>query len=627
MLELMRAKAATWVVRILSLFLILSFAAWGIGDVFRTGGTSDTVAEVGDAAITRDELARQYRRAIEQLQRVMGGEFDSQKAREMGLLDRTLDSMINGRLVSEKARDLGLVAGDSLVKNQIYNDPSFQGPGGTFDTDAFHRALAGAGMNEAMYVASLRSGLVANQLTSAIVAGAAAPDPLQHAIYRYRGEKRVAEVLRVPNASLPPVAEPTQGELAAFHDKNKAMFTAPELRQLTVMFLDPDLAAKDVKPAEEDVKSAYQERLPSMSVAERRDVKHMLLPDQATAKKAHEELVQGRAFDAVAKELAKQSPQDTDLGMITRRDLTPALAEIAFKLKPGTVSAPIQTALGWHILAVDKVQPGHTPTLAEVRSEIVHDLARDLAVNQLVKTANQLEDALAGGATLEEAAAKIGIKAVHVGPVDSKGQLASGVAPPGVPKGPKFIDTAFKTREGEGSGLVETQGGGYFVLRVDKVIAPAVRPLDEVRDTVAAAWRAQAREAKGRARAEALLQRAKGGEGLEAIAKEMGLKPVTTQPFNRFAGDPTGPLPPRLVAPLFKASVGEAVMAPYDDGFALARLTDAKSAAAAGAAADAAPLQKELTQGMQRDILAQFDQALRDRYEVTIHRDAVDSIQ
>ncbi len=627
MLELMRAKAATWVVRILSLFLILSFAAWGIGDVFRTGATSDTVAEVGGASITRDELAQQYRRAIEQVQRVMGSDFDSEKARQMGLLDRTLDGMIAQQLVSQKAKDLGLVASDGLVRSAIYNDPSFQGPGGTFDPDAFHRALQNAGMNEAMYVASLRKGLVANQLTAAVVAGATAPDPLHHAIYRYRGEKRVADVLKIPSASLPAVPEPTQADLAAFHDKHKAMFTAPEMRDLTVLYLDPDQVAKEVKPPEDQIKATYQERLPSLSVPERRDVKHMLLPDKATAKKAHEELAQGRPFADVAKDLAKQAPSDTDLGMITRQDLTPQLGDVAFKLKSGAFSEPVHTALGWHILAVGKIVPGHVPPLSDVRDEIVRDLSRDLAVNDLVKSANKLEDALAGGATLDEAAAKVGTKAEKVGPVDSKGKPASGADATGIPKDSKFLDTAFQTKEGQTSGLIETQGGGYFVLRVDKVIPPTVRPLDEVRDKVAAAWRTEKREAEGRARAHKLLERAKGGEPLDKIAKEMGLKTETTPPFNRFSDDPTGPLPPTLVGPLFKVNVGQVAMAQYDGGFALARLTDVKPAASPDAAADAVPLEKELTQGMQRDLLAEMNQALRGQYDVTINHDAVDSIQ
>ncbi len=582
---------------------------------------------MGDGAISRDELAQQYRRAIEQLQRVMGADFDSEKARQMGLLDRTLDGMIDRRLVAEKASDMGLVAGDLLVRNQIYNDPSFHGPAGTFDPDMFHRALANNGMSEATYIASLRHALTSNQLTAAVVAGAAAPDPLHHAIYRYRGEKRVAKVLRVPNGTLPPIGAPSQGDLAAFHDAHKAMFTAPEMRELTVLYLDPDRVAKEVKPAEEEVKAAYQERLPSLSVPERRDVKHMLLPDEAAAKKAHEELTQGRTFDAVAQELAHQSPKDTELGMITRQDLTPALADVVFKLKPGTASEPVHTALGWHILAVGKVQPGHVPPLADVRDQIVHELARDLAVNDLVKAANRLEDALAGGATLDEAAAKVGARAEKIGPVDAEGKLAGGGAASGAPKDPKFLDTAFKTKEGETSRLLETQGGGYFVVRVDKVIPPTVRPLDAVRDEVAKAWLADKRADEGRARAEKLLERAKGGETLDKIAKEMGLAVTTSEPFTRFTGDTSGPVPPQLVPPLFKASVGEAVMAPYEGGFALARLTEVKPAAAAGAAADAAPVQKELTQGLQRDMLDAFDQALRSEYEVTIHRDAVDSIQ
>ena len=40
MIEMMRTKAASWIAKILAFFLILSFAVWGIGDMFRapTGG-------------------------------------------------------------------------------------------------------------------------------------------------------------------------------------------------------------------------------------------------------------------------------------------------------------------------------------------------------------------------------------------------------------------------------------------------------------------------------------------------------------------------------------------------------------------------------------------------------------
>ena len=38
MIEAMRSKAASWIAKILALFLILSFAVWGIGDMVPRSG-------------------------------------------------------------------------------------------------------------------------------------------------------------------------------------------------------------------------------------------------------------------------------------------------------------------------------------------------------------------------------------------------------------------------------------------------------------------------------------------------------------------------------------------------------------------------------------------------------------
>jgi peptidyl-prolyl cis-trans isomerase D len=627
MLDAMRRTAGTWVVRILFGILILSFAVWGVGDMFRSRGVSDTVAEVGSVSITRDELAQQYRREIERLQRVMGPDFDSQRAREMGLLQRTLDSMIDGHLLGQKANDMGLVASDPLVRSRIYAEPAFQGPTHQFDAALFRQVLAQNGMTESVYVATLRGGLVRSQLTDAIAAGAEAPTVLRDAIFLYRGERRVAEYVRVPDSAAGPVPEPTQEDLAAFHAKNPALFTAPEMRELTVISLDPDAVAGDFKPTDAQIKEAYQERLPSISIPERRRVRHLLFADEDGAKKAEDLLKQGKSFDDVAKEAPGQLAQDTSLGLVARGDLPPVLADAAFTLPEGKTSAPIKDPLGWHILIVDKIEAGRTPTLESVRDDIVRDLSHDAAVDSLVKTANKVEDALAGGASLEQAAEKLGLKANAVGPIDSKGRLRNGDPATDIPTDPKFLEFAFQIPQGQASRLEESRNGGYFILRVDKVTPPTLRPLDEVRDQVAAAWKARQRQEKTQERAAKMLERAKAGEPLTKLAADAGLEAKTSEPLSRFSLDPNSAVPPPLVQALFKAHQDEAVMTAYDGGYAIGRLKEIKAAVANAASSEEAQLGREITLAMSQDLVAEYTKALRRVYEVEIHAAAVQSIQ
>ena len=624
MLDAMRRGAGSWVAKILFGILILSFAVWGIGDMFRSPGISDNAAEVGDVAISRDELARQFRREIERMQRVMGPEFDSERAREMGLLDRTLETLIEGHLLGQKAHDIGLIASNSLVRSRIYAEPAFQNTAREFDAFAFRRALSEAGLSEAGYVAMLKAGLLRGQLTDAISSGAEVPDLMRDTIHRYRGEKRVAEYVLIPSSTAGAVPEPTQEDLAAFHAQNQALFTSPELRELTIISLDPDVAAQDMKPSEEQIKQAFEERLPSLSIPERRRVRQILFTDEAAAKQAHEALDKGRAFDEVAKETG-QPP--VDLGLVTRRELAGPLADTVFRLDEGKWSEPVQTPLGWHIIVVDKIEAGRTPTLDQVRSEITREVARDEAVNQLVKTANKLEDELAGGASLESAADKLGLKATTVGPIDSRGRLRSGVPAVNLPQHPKVLEFAFRTPQGQATQLQEVRGGGYFILRVDSIAAPALRPLDEVRAQAVQAWKDKQRDELARARAEKLLERAKGGETLAKIAGELGLQARTSDPVTRFAIDPNSPMPPAVTTAMFKSREGETVMAPYEGGYAIAKVTEVRPVAQADPSAEAAQLERELTNGVANDLITQYTRALRQSYPVTVNRASVDSIQ
>jgi len=628
MLDSMRRMTGTWIVRILFGLLILSFAAWGIGDVFRGRVASDNVAEVGDVPISRDELARQYRREIERVQRVMGPDFDSERAREMGLLDRTLDALVEGQLVAAKARDLGLIASDETVRRQIYEEPSFQTAAGVFDPNVFRRVLFEYNLSESAYIATLRAGLTRNQLMEAVRAGASVPSLMRDATYRYRGERRVAEYLTIPNASVPAGPEPTQDELAAFHAGNPALFSVPELREIVAIHLDPDEVAKDIAPSEEQIRDSYQQRLPSISVPERRRVRNMVLPDRDKAEAARAAIATGRSFDEVAKESAGQTEAQTNLGSVTQRELTPSLATVAFGLAEGAVGGPVESPLGWHLIQVEKIEPGRTPALEEARAEIVRELAREIAVADLVKRANQLEDELAGGAKLEEAAEKLGVKLVRPGPIDARGRTRTGTAVTGIPQDPRFIETAFRAQPDVPTALQETRAGGYYILRVDTVTPPALRPLDEVRSQVAAALIAKRREEAGRARAETLRDRARGGETLAKIGAELGLEAKTGEPITRFAAvEPNSPVPAQLVSELFKATVGDTVVAPYDGGFAIGKVKEIRPAVPTGAAADLARLESQLGDAIAGDLVAQFTRALRDRYPVSINQAALGTIQ
>ena len=626
MLEAMRTRAGKWVIQVLAFFLILSFAVWGIGDIFRGRTAPTDVAEVGGEEITRQELSNEFRRTVDVLRARLGPRFDSTQALQLGLLEQTLDSLIVGRLFALETRRLGLDAGDDLVRSSIAADPAFQGPAGGFDQMAYRQALSSQNLTEAGYVSSLRAAIVRRQLSNALTAGGTVPKKLQDLVYQFRNERRVAEVARLARGGTAGIAEPSEPALAEFHKKNAAQFTAPAYRDITVVYFDPKAMAAEIEPSEKQLREEYDYRLPSLTVPERRQLQQILVQDEALAKRVHESLKQGRKFAEAATEIAKVPAESLALGRLRKSDLPKAIADAAFAVAVNGFSEPVKSALGWHILRVVRIDGGKAPTFEKVRKRISRDLAREQAVDALIGIANKFEDALAGGASLGDAASGVNATLLKIPAIDVRSADPSGKRVAGVPRDSKFPETVFTTPIGTASSLTETRDGGSFMLRVNRETPPALRPLASVRAKAVEAWKRQQRDDEVRKRAEALMAAAKTQGSLSAAAKEKGIEIKTSKPFSRFIQDPGAALPTSLVGEMFKAEPRGIAMAADDKGYAVAELKSIAHPQAADNAEEYKSIGNSLQAAINSDLINQFADALRQRYTVTIDRQAVDTL-
>src|SRR5687768_4879260 len=156
MLTFIRSHAASWIVRILFVLLILSFAAWGIGDIFRLQTEGGPAVTVGEVEIGRDVVARQFDNLIRQMQPLFNNRLDREQARQIGLLDRAVEQVVGDALLEQETRELDIIATNDSIRRAIQSDPTFRGADGKFDRSRFERLIASAGMTEQGYVESLR---------------------------------------------------------------------------------------------------------------------------------------------------------------------------------------------------------------------------------------------------------------------------------------------------------------------------------------------------------------------------------------------------------------------------------------------------------------------------------------
>jgi hypothetical protein len=97
---------------------------------------------------------------------------------------------------------------------------------------------------------------------------------------------------------------------------------------------------------------------------------HILVASKEEADAARARIVEGgEEFATVARELstdAATAANGGDLGWFTREEMTPPFAEAAFGLEPGSISEPVETEFGWHLIAVEESDPDRLLTDAQI---------------------------------------------------------------------------------------------------------------------------------------------------------------------------------------------------------------------------------------------------------------------
>jgi len=282
--------------------------------------------------------------------------------------------------------------------------------------------------------------------------------------------------------------------------------------------------------------------------------------------------------------------------------------------------------LGWQIAKVVKAEPNQPRTLDQVADEIRRDLAQS---SDIANAANALDDTLAGGASLEDAAKKLNMQIETFPAVTAEGMDASGKPVGELVGTPQLLPTTFSTEAGQESTQIDDGAGGYFIVRVDAITPATLRPLEQVKDKVLADWQAEARDKAAHDMAAKIVDRVKLGEDLGAIAKSMGVAVTVTSPFTRDKGDEANGVSPALANLLFAVKKGQAATAPNDSGtnpgHVVAVVTDIQPANPASDADGTKKLGDELTQAMSDDIVIEFRNALQNKIPVKLDPKAIEA--
>jgi peptidyl-prolyl cis-trans isomerase D len=277
---------------------------------------------------------------------------------------------------------------------------------------------------------------------------------------------------------------------------------------------------------------------------------------------------------------------------------------------------------------VSEIEPEHTVPLEEARERLARELALQQASERLPDFAAQLDDELAAGTELTEAARALGLETVSVPAVDATGKDPEGKPVETLPPWPEFMQVALETGAGETSLLEETDAGGYFVVQVDEVTAPRLKPVEEVRDQLVEAWQAQRRRELARKRAEELRARLDDGAAMDELLADTGFENKPIEPVLRDAPGTDQGINRAVVQALFATAPGEVAdeVVQLNDGFAVVATDEVIAADPAADPDGLAQLARELEDDMRSDLVVQFEAQLRREYPIEIDGAAINRL-
>jgi peptidyl-prolyl cis-trans isomerase D len=619
MLTSLRGHASSWVFKALLGLLILSFGIWGIGDIF-LGERDPVVSKVGGVNITTSQLNQAFRDEIRRAQSMVPEPLDNEQAKQLGLLDSALQRMQDNILFSLGSRDLGIVVSDDVLRQEISRERAFQNAQGQFDPTIYQQVLAASGFTEQSYLTRLRLDLATARLSGAVTAFIPVPPQMMDALYKYHAEQRVAEYVTLAKSEAANIGTPSDDELQSFYSEHPDQFTAPEFRSAIALRLDPKTLAQTSQVSDERVKQEYDARIAEFTVPDRREIEQAVFTDQAQADEAAKSVAAGKPFADAVRDASSGRVNIVKLGTVEKSDLLADVAEPAFATRVGAVSVPVKSPLGWHLLRVVREEKGRMPSLSELAPKLKTEIATREARDSLYALSNKLEDALAGGATLEEAGKRLGLPATAVSRIDAHGMDESG-RPSAIADDPNLLRLVFQTAEGQESQLADIGDGAYAVVRVSQIVPPQVRPLADVRNEAVASWQTDKRAKATREKADGIIEKLKGGASIADIAKTEKLTVKTTPAFNRATHDSESGLPLSLTARVFALKLGEAAVGESSDSVVVARLKEIKAPDPVKDPATRNQISESLSHSVAADLIDELVAGLRDRYSVTVRRD------
>lgn len=478
MAKISRKKAMNVPVWILLGLLILGLMGFGIGNY---SGVADKIGSVGDEEITIDE----YYQALQEVTRNLSSRINAQltypEAISLGADREAIGIVSRTAALDNEAYQIGISVGDTVVLEQIRNEPSFQGIDGNFDTNAYDFTLQNLGMSGSEFDEVVRKDVSRGLLSGSLLSDLFPSEVFWNNYLEYNFHRRTFRWIEITENMLrQPDPQAGDSDLMIYYNDNPEEFTLPSTKQITYAWLTPEMISSSLTVSEDELRSIYDSRIGEFNRPESRIVDRLVFPTSEEAALALEEINSGNTdFDQIVIDSGIRI-EDIDLGEVRRSDLSAEEADLIFSTEELSILGPIQSTVGPALFRINGIIPEKETSFEDAREDIRLQRSLELAVQTIQNNFENYQDSLAAGATLEELAQETDLVLETIN--------FNSLSTDPVTEFANFRTTAAQIDENSFPELLELDNGGVIAMRLDQTIPPTLQPFDSVREQVQDNW-------------------------------------------------------------------------------------------------------------------------------------------
>lgn len=577
MLEIMRENASGWIVKILFAIIIIVFVfAFGMSGLDTSA--DPVLATVNDQVITRAEFEEAFQRTAEAMRKsnpnVTSAQLQAPQFKQM-----VLGELVNSRLLLSEAQRLGISASDEEVFAAITRQSVFWNQNGEFDRNIYQMALRSVRMTPAQFEANFKQELISSKIQDMVRSTGVVTPEQAHQIYNWVGEKITIDYIQTTPAQFMDKVKVTEAEIQDFYTQNEKRFMIPKQVRLRYLAFTPAELAKYETVSDDEVKAYFDANGDTMRQEEQVKARHILVMSkeddadsvkkEAKAKidRVYKKAKAGEDFAELAKKYSEgpSSVGGGDLGWFGRGDMVPEFEEIAFITPKGTVSEPVKTQFGWHIIYVEDKKEAKAKALEEVKDQIKQQIAQEKASEKVSELLDQSMDRLVSGMKLDAVADELNMLAVTSQPIPEQ------FLPQAFGLTPEAAKVVMDIPVGEAHNTPLAINGGYMLVEKVEDIAAAPIELEKVKPTITNTLKTQKAAAEAQKAAEAILAKLNESKG---AAMEYADQIKTSQPFDRQGNVPALGQNPNLASAAFAAKDSNWLPEPFSmpSGIVVARV-------------------------------------------------------